>query len=270
MSLVLVKLGYFIFFFFCSLFFKRFLFFFLFSLFLITSCSRINASAEEVEGIWFVNHELRRVWDDRTCLDCRKISHDDSSSSSSSSPSPSPSPSPSSSPSLYWFLAKPKPFIALREFVYAYRCVSRKKKKNGSISESLYAGGSVNLANFPPSSSLVQNLRSSYLLGHLQQQPDQQRQPPQQSQQQQHKNQYKQHEVVGGYLQGVMKIKSITKQACEVTYLLRILPSGSIPKRLVQVVANELMFTLMDLKKRAEGGISKSEVAERKKIAARL
>lgn len=57
---------------------------------------------------------------------------------------------------------------------------------------------------------------------------------------------------VRAHLQAILRVDCATSEKCRVTYLLRCAPHGSLYKRIIDMAANELAYTLFDLKARAE------------------
>lgn len=66
--------------------------------------------------------------------------------------------------------------------------------------------------------------------------------------------------AVRAWLQGLLRITPTGPHQCEATYLLRCAPAGMIPNYVIKLVANELTFTLFDLKKLAEKRYSRSRL----------
>ena len=48
------------------------------------------------------------------------------------------------------------------------------------------------------------------------------------------------------------RVKEVGKNTCDVTYCVRVKPSGSLPKSVALLVSNELVYTLFNLRQKAE------------------
>jgi hypothetical protein len=116
---------------------------------------------------------------------------------------------------IFWFLSQPKPMISPRDFLYAYREVSTPKK-----GERLYVGSS-----FETQESDNFNLEKKGKRSDV---------------------------AVRAWLQGMCRVQDVDKGVCDVTYLVRVKPKGSLVKSVALLVANELVYTLFNLREKAE------------------
>merc|ERR1711865_867448 len=113
---------------------------------------------------------------------------------------------------LFWLISQPKPLISPRDFLYAYKEIPYEGKGR------LYAGSSVDhvdgveLAEFESENK----------------------------------------DAVRAWLQGMCRVKEVGKNTCDVTYCVRVKPSGSLPKSVALLVSNELVYTLFNLRQKAE------------------
>lgn len=112
-----------------------------------------------------------------------------------------------------WFLSKAKPFISPRDFIY-----SNQKIESDKSGVAFFVGGSLLDSRGKLNSSQARANSNS----------------------------------VRAYLQGVARVSSLNDQSCEVVYLLRCAPMGLIPQMIIDAVANELVYTLFEMKKAVE------------------
>lgn len=129
---------------------------------------------------------------------------------------------------IVWLRSTPKPMISTRDFIYAYRCMD----VSADGATRLYSGCSLD----PKIVEAQEGLKVPAPSG------------------------------VRAWLQGCMRLKALNDHTCRMTYCLRLRPKGNLPKFVVQGVANELVFSLFDLRKKCEAvHATRSALGKRKK-----
>ena len=131
---------------------------------------------------------------------------------------------------MYWLISQPKPMISPRDFIYAYKEVPTNK-----TNERLYVGCSCDG---------IEGLDGVNGMNESQTKQS--------------------NDAVRGWLQGLFRIQEVGTNMCDVTYCLRVKPKGSLVKSVAVLVANELVYTLFNLRQKVEA-MFQARIRKRKK-----